>query len=222
MSKMKFTFIYALSDPITNEIRYVGKSDDLKKRFVEHIRKCKYTNTHKNNWIKSLLNKNLRPNIEILETVSIDEWGFWETYWINQMKSWGFNLTNIASGGRGGNQGLIINKKISLALKNRKFSSSTLEKMRLGAKQRKISCEGRKNLSFHRSGKGNPMYGKKRPENAKHYRSVSQYDLNNNYLYTWQGIIIASKTLNINRCTISDVCNGRKKTAGGYKWKYTE
>lgn len=217
-----FTFIYSLSDPITNEIRYVGKSDNINARLTEHIRKCTYSNTHKNNWIKSLLNKNLKPKIGILDKVSNTDWEFWEIYWINLIKMWGFNLTNIGIGGRGGNQGIVVNKKISNALKNRKFSNETIEKMKTSAKQRKISVEGRKSLSIHRSGSNNPMYGKKRPENSKHYRSVVQYDLNNNYIYTWQGIIIASKALKINRCTITDVCNGRKKTAGGYKWKYKE
>lgn len=216
------TYIYSLSDPRTNEIRYVGKSDNLNLRLIEHVRKHKYSITHKNNWIKSLLNKNLTPNIDILDIVPITEWGFWETHWINLIKAWGFNLTNIASGGRGGNQGFVVNKKISIALKNRIFTNETIEKMRLGARNRKISNAGRESLSIHRTGKGNPMYGKKRTENSKHYRSVIQFDLNNEYIQTWQGITLASNTLKINRCTISDVCNGRKKTAGRYKWKYKD
>jgi len=216
------TFIYTLSDPITNEIRYVGKSDNLKLRLGEHIRKCKYAKTHKNNWIKSLLSKNLKPVIEVLDEVNNNDWGFWETYWIETMKMWGFNLTNIANGGRGGNQGPIINKKISDALKNRTFTNESKEKMKTSAKQRKISLEGRISLSIHRTGIGNPMYGKKRPESSKHYRCIIQYDLYDNYISTWKGIVVASKELKINRCTITDVCNNRKKTAGGYKWKYKE
>jgi len=39
------TFIYTLRDPITDEIKYVGKSDDPKSRLVEHINKSKYTKT---------------------------------------------------------------------------------------------------------------------------------------------------------------------------------
>ena len=217
-----FTFIYSLSDPITNEIKYVGKSDNPKVRLVEHMRKSKYDVTHKNNWINSLKNKNLKPIIEILDVVSITDWDFWEKHWINLLKRQGFNLTNIADGGRGGNQGDIVNKKISQALMNRTFTDETIEKMRIGAKNRKLSEEGRKSLSIHRSGKGNPMYGKIRPESSKHYRSIVQLNLNSNPIKTWLGIITASKELKINRCTISDVCNGRKKTAGGYFWKYAD
>lgn len=216
------TYIYSLSDPRTGEIRYVGKSDNPYNRLNEHIKKCKLSITHKNNWIKSLLNENLKPIVEILDTVSIDEWGFWETYWIDTVRSWGFNLTNIASGGRGGNQGIIVNKLISTKLKNRVFSNKTIEKMSISAKNRKISNEGRKRLSVCRSGSGNPMYGKKRPESSKKYRAIIQLDLNNNIIRVWRGVILASKELKINRCTITDVCNNRKKTAGGFIWKYYE
>ena len=45
-------------------------------------------------------------------------------------------------------------------------------------------------------------------------------DLSGKEMKTWLGIIVASKELKINRCTISDVCNGRKNTAGGFIWKY--
>ena len=218
----KLTFIYSLSDPNTNEIRYVGKSDNPNLRLIEHIRKCKYSNTHKNTWIRLLLNKNLKPIFEILDTVNINDCGFWENYWIDATKTWGFELTNIAKGGVGGNLGLVVNKKISQALTNRTYSNETIEKMRIGAKNRQISEEGRKSLSIHRTGKGNPMYGKIRPESSKKYRSIIQLDLNNNHIKNWKGLIVASKELKINRCTISDVCNGRKKTAGGYFWKYAE
>lgn len=219
-TELNLTYIYSLSDPSTNEIKYVGKSDNPGVRLVEHVRKCKCDITHKNNWIKSLLNKNLMPIIEILDVVPIEEWGFWENYWIDTVKAWGFKLTNIANGGCGGNQGIIVNKKISQALMNRVFSNETIEKMRVGAKNRKISVEGRKSLSIHRTGSGNSMYGKVRPESSKKYRTIIQLDSNHNEIKTWVGVIVASKELKINRCTISDVCNGRKKTAGGYFWKY--
>lgn len=39
MSKTDITYIYTLVDPITNEIKYVGKSDNIGIRLVEHI-KC--------------------------------------------------------------------------------------------------------------------------------------------------------------------------------------
>ena len=45
------TNIYILKDPITNDIRYVGKSDNPDKRYLSHINENR-NNTYKENWIK--------------------------------------------------------------------------------------------------------------------------------------------------------------------------
>ena len=61
----------------------------------------------------------------------------------------------------------------------------------------------------------------RRGENFDHsycYKKVNQYDLNNNFIKSWENISLAKKELNINH--ISDCCNGKRKTAGGYKWRY--
>lgn len=215
------TYIYVLIDPLTHEIRYVGKTNRPVIRLQEHIKKAKYDKTHKNHWILSLKKLGVKPVLEIIDVVSDNECGFWEQYWMDLIKSWGFKLTNIASGGVGGDLGVEVRKLISTKLKGRKFTNETIEKMREGAKKRKLSDAGRKSLSINRSGKKNPMYGRKQPESSKKYREIIQLDVNLNEIKIWKGIIVASKELNINRCTISDVCNGRKKTAGGYVWRYT-
>jgi len=45
-------------------------------------------------------------------------------------------------------------------------------------------------------------------------------DSDNNIINTWKSVSVASRELKISRCHISHVCTGRRKTAGGYKWKY--
>lgn len=113
--------IYTLSNPLTGEIKYVGKTEgNLNDRLSCHIRhsKLKYK-SHKNNWIKSLLQLNLKPNIELLDLVNKNEWVLMECYWIAQFKNWGFNLTNSTMGGEGASgykHSLETKKKISLAL----------------------------------------------------------------------------------------------------------
>ena len=63
--------IYALCDPISNEIRYIGKAIDLYTRIRNHYKESRLKCiTHKNNWIKSLLNKELRVNVIILEELT--------------------------------------------------------------------------------------------------------------------------------------------------------
>ena len=50
-------------------------------------------------------------------------------------------------------------------------------------------------------------------------KRVNQYDLNGNFIKTWSNIALAQRELKI--CHISDCCNGKRKTAGKYIWKYT-
>ena len=91
--KYEKTFIYSLSDPITNEIKYVGKANKPHKRLLCHFHNKKNKNIRR--WCKSLLKKNLFPKIGILDEVLLVDCRFWETYWICQIKSWGFNLFNL-------------------------------------------------------------------------------------------------------------------------------
>lgn len=49
---------------------------------------------------------------------------------------------------------------------------------------------------------------------------VEQYDLNGNYMKTWDKIIDAAKEYGIKPTNISAVCCGITKTSGGFKWKY--
>ena len=55
----------------------------------------------KGNWIKSLLNQNLKPILEVIDEVSESDWIFWEQYYISLYKSWGFTLLNLTIGGEG-------------------------------------------------------------------------------------------------------------------------
>lgn len=101
--KNKTTFIYTLStkeEP--NNIRYIGKTDNPKDRIERHTQSY-YLNegTYKSNWLKSEIKKGNTPMLNIIDEVSHDNWQFWESYWIEQFKSWGFKLTNSTTGGEG-------------------------------------------------------------------------------------------------------------------------
>lgn len=213
-------YLYTLNEPDTGEIRYVGKSEDVNKRLKEHIRKSKRNKTHKDNWIQSLLNQNKSPILEIYKVVPESSWGECEQKLISELREKGLNLTNIANGGEGGNLGSIVNKKISeskLGFKHSQETKDKISKFRLGVTHSK---ETKDKMSRDRCGENNPMYGKTRSEGSKKYRKIIQLDLEGKIIKEWFGIIIASKELNINRSTIGDVCNGRKRTAGGFKWEY--
>ena len=102
------TFIYALADPDTDEVRYVGKADCVKERYASHLREAKTgKNSYKCNWIRQIINKDQKPKLIVLEEVSQDEWKKAEIYYIEEFKKLGHNLTNIAKGGEGFESGYV-------------------------------------------------------------------------------------------------------------------
>jgi group I intron endonuclease len=211
-----------LKDPINFSIKYIGKSDNPPKRYIEHIRKHKHTITKKNNWIKKLISIDKKPILEILDVIPFSEWSFWEKYWIGLFKSWGFNLYNLTNGGDGGNYGPESNRKISEKLKNRKFSDETIKLMSESAKKRKLTEEGRKKLSKSRTGGKNPMFGKKQSLFCveSKYKPVIQLTIDGEFVAEWKSLKEVSEYLLINRNTIRMVCNNQRRSAGGYKWKF--
>ena len=52
-------------------------------------------------------------------------------------------------------------------------------------------------------------------------KKVNQYDKNNNFIKTWNSIADVKRTLDINSSLIVRCCKNRKKSAGGYIWKYS-
>lgn len=95
-------YIYTLSDPITNQVRYVGKTMNLSSRYNHHLCTPKKANYYNKNWIKSLKSKNLLPIMEVVEEfLDEKECLMNEIYWISQFKTWGFKLTNLTEGGLG-------------------------------------------------------------------------------------------------------------------------
>ena len=55
-----------------------------------------------------------------------------------------------------------------------------------------------------------------------HSRKVCQYDLNGNFIKTFDTITEASKEVGCDRKAITLVCKGPNKTAKGFKWKYED
>lgn len=98
-------FIYELIDPITNETRYIGKTKNYNKRLNGHLwrAKNKLSYVYKENWIRSLLDKNLEPILNVIDEVEENEVNFWEIFYISLYRSWNCRLTNTTRGGDGGN-----------------------------------------------------------------------------------------------------------------------
>lgn len=138
--------IYSLVDPITKEIRYIGKTKlDLSKRLNQHISEAKAVsnktgrrnNNKRYSWIISLISLGLNPTINLIEICDNENWSERECFWISKYE----NLTNMTFGGDGGNTnqgkkfGPIsddIKRKISERTKEGMNNAIVKEKCRLG------------------------------------------------------------------------------------------
>jgi len=70
MSKICKWTIYAIEDPLTHEIKYIGiTSVSLKRRLQQHLR-GKDHNPDKDQWIQSLLSQGLTPLILPLQVIT--------------------------------------------------------------------------------------------------------------------------------------------------------
>ena len=100
---MEKLYIYVLKCP-EGYIRYVGKTNNIKRRLCSHINEAKKSKGRRYvlNWIHSLLLLNLKPLIEVIEECTSENWQERERYWVEHYRNLIPNLCNNADGGLGG------------------------------------------------------------------------------------------------------------------------
>jgi len=214
-------FIYTLASTRNpNDIRYVGKTTQtLERRLQGHlcdarkVKKLGKTNRYSLNWINKELNEGYEIIIEELDSMIFenkDEWKWLEKYWISQIKTWGFSLTNLTEGGEdnyvphpteetirkraekiiGKERDLETKKKISKKLTGITRTEETKEKVRRSI----INIQG---------------------------KPVKQYDKFGNFIKEWECGATAARELGLDKGNLNAVCRGRKKSCGGFIWRYS-
>ena len=166
----EYAYIYILIDPLTNQIRYVGKANDPKKRYLSHKNKSKDKNTHKRNWINKVMLKGVYPEIEVIDKVLKSEWKYWEKWWIMYFKSIGADLINKTFGGDGltfGNQ-TSFRKGHKPKFTGANFTEEQRDKVRKFMSERPVLEETRKKLSKANKGKICKPHTEKTIEKIKH------------------------------------------------------
>lgn len=157
------TYIYILIDPENQQVRYIGKTKNISRRYSQHISECSKIRSHKNNWILSLKNKGLKPEMVVIDECDNNDWTFLEQWYIQLFKTWNCNLTNLTLGGegvcghkpskesiekkasklRGQKRSAEFGAKISTIVKGRKYSDDVKKRASIAAKKRGISPENR-------------------------------------------------------------------------------
>lgn len=96
-------YIYALTDPRDQEIRYIGCTTNLKRRMWSH-QSIRYTNLN-SVWIIGLVEKGLYPIIDLIDIVPVEDHVYWERFYISEFRK-KFRLYNTLQGGEGVRPGL--------------------------------------------------------------------------------------------------------------------
>lgn len=236
----KYVYIYSLEDQFGN-IRYIGKANDLKRRLKGHIEKIDQHTSHKNSWIKGLLNQGIKPILKEVDQVLENEWKFWESYYIYLFKSWGFNLTNMTFGGDGlSNPTNEVRDKISNSLKetykngyktwnkgiktgltpwNKGIKQSDEAKRKVSKKLKESFKNGR--VTWNKGKKLNEQERKELMYRHPNRRDVLQFDLEGNFIAEYPSSQEAIRRIGI-KADIGRCCKGKVKSAGGYLWLLKE
>jgi len=100
---MRKQYIYTLTDPISNIVRYVGKSNNPKDRLRRHLSESNLVEswTNKNKWLLHLKNNNRLPILDIIDEGHDDNIDSLEIKWISYYRNLGLDLSNMTDGGDG-------------------------------------------------------------------------------------------------------------------------
>jgi hypothetical protein len=160
-------YIYALGDPETEQIRYIGKSIRPRERLQNHMNEV--SNCHRSHWLQSLKKKGITPELFILEEIT----GHWpwqesERYWIARFKALGCPLTNNTSGGDGvPNLPAEARAKIRMSWLGRKHKPESIEKLKAARALRITSEETKAKMSASQRGRKITWIGKLAEANRK-------------------------------------------------------
>jgi len=137
---MKRTTIYGLCDPVSGELRYIGKTcQPINRRISAHVQEAaRGMINHRCNWLRSL---NCRPVSVLMLDVLSCESDFWERELIAMFRAGG-RLTNNTDGGDGA--------------PGRICTSETRKRMSEARRGRAHSLETRQKIALSRTGKPHP------------------------------------------------------------------
>jgi hypothetical protein len=209
---MKPVYFYVLKCPMTNDIKYVGRSVQPKVRYRQHIHSGKKDGSkdRKGAWIKSLLDKDLKPIMEIIDKIEnykdIEDVKRREEFLILEYRK-KYDIKN--------DRDIVENGYIFSEEARKKMSDS--QKGNTNRKGKKASKETVEKISIARKGKKHPA-----SFFEKTNKPILQYDKEFNFIKEWESCTAASIALKINQRNISSSTNinSNRKSAGGFIWRY--
>jgi len=161
-------FVYGLTEPGMDLVRYVGYAADLKRRLREHLCEAsKQGHTHRLHWLRGLLAAGKKPGIVILEKTTKELCKEREIHWISELKSKN-RLTNSTDGGDGMlNPPEDLRRRIGEA--SRKYNSTRTRHPNTGHKHTE---EAKARMSLSQMGNTNGHGCKGIPKSEEHRAKI--------------------------------------------------
>lgn len=235
MRKNRTIGIYCIKNLVNNKI-YIGQSTCIEKRWSDHLNSLR-KNCNDNRCLQEDWNKYGESSFSfcLLESCSKDELDGRESFYISQLKAnekdIGYNFTS------GGKQGFKHNPellKLESKIHKQKYEDNPelREQRRVNALKQWSNPE----IKAKHMGENNGMYGKTHTEEARRKisekakgrisqrrKTVPVKCMELNKIYSSGVVACVEIGLNKNMApNIYRVCDGVRKTCGGYTWKYAE
>lgn len=239
MEHKRKEWVYALIDPRTEQIRYIGKSIQPNKRLKEHISKCNTENTKKSKWIKKLISLGLEPNMKLIKETNANEVAYWEEFYIRHYKDTGSDLLNYDDKGIGTAKTRTkdtmesMKKKLSKSVYQYDLNGNLVDihisfreaERKTGINHGNISkcCNG---VFKHTGGFIFRLDDKQTIEPLQNPNAVKkkvvEIDLDGNIIAEYTSIADAALKTNNDASNVSRVCSGERPNAKGHIFKYKE
>lgn len=207
--------IYGLFDPINGELRYIGRSSSGLERPKRHSHSSELVldKAYKGNWIRSLLKKDLKPIIGIIQTFNVEtDLNAAEMYWIKYFRDQGCGLVNSTDGG-GGRFGYKVSEETK-----RKISEAQKGKPKVLTEEiRKKLSEGRKGKVAHNKGKHSSYETR-----LKISRIQGGKPFKDQFGNIYQTQVEAAEKIGCSQSNVWRILMGLRKTIKGFAFRYIE
>ena len=208
-------YIYKIINDINDKV-YIGKTEfSIEKRFAEHCRDALRERNEKRPLYSAMKKYGVEHFfIELVEETNVPEER--EVYWIKYYNSFekGYNATLGGDGKKYIDYDLVIQtyKKELNAATTANILNISPDSVRKILKENNVEIISSQEISA-----------------KKNSKKVEMFDLNDNYIRTFNSMIEAGKYLIDNKKSncklttirqhISEVVRGKRKTCAGFKWK---
>lgn len=217
---------------------YIGSSNNLYKRINQHKKELE-KNIHPNSYLQNFVNKYGLDNIyvEILEIINtnllITEKKYIDLYNSANRQN-GFNLdpnpvyrNSVPCSQETKNKISLANLNVSDEIKRKRIANC----LKMVEKRLQMVSEG---YSWPIHNKGVPMSEEQKKKSSDNFKRlykegklksnqeipVIQYSKDEVFIQSFKSAAEACRKLGIEQMNIGACCRGKRKTAGGFKWKF--